>query len=157
MGFPIVPNRCSTRSSSFNKSFYRGPASSKNWRLAFAIREAHLADQQTQLARQVSRYEQNEARIADAAEEVRRLRDELAVREAAAEARRNALVKAHKLWEHDRTEVFEKLNALMLTRQGAVDAADVTPLCQELSRIRDLYATFRWKRDSKWNPIATYY
>jgi hypothetical protein len=108
-----------------------------------ADREAQLTEQRTERARLMSQFEQQEAHLRDAVEEVRRLREELALREPpqslAADSARLVLEEARQTWDRERSEVLERLNALTLMQQtGTSDSSAITAFCQELSEIREI-------------------
>lgn len=108
-----------------------------------AQREGHLAQQRTEHTRLCSQFEQQEARLTDTMEELRRLREELASRATpsslAADSARLALEQAGEVWKHDRAELMERLNALVMMQQtGSGDAESVKAFCHELTEIHDL-------------------
>jgi hypothetical protein len=106
-----------------------------------AEREGQLSEQRIEHARLVSQFEQQEARLLEAVEEVRHLREELSRRQTpetlAADSARLAMDQAREAWERERGEVLERLNALTLMQQtGTNDSEAVTAFCRELSEIR---------------------
>jgi hypothetical protein len=106
-------------------------------------REAELAEQRIEHGKLLSHFEQQEARLADAADEVRRLRGEMATREPSAELAEEAAFPAaaetRSAWESDRNEILERLSALVVMQQtGAGNDAAVSAFCSELTEIRQL-------------------